>query len=89
MTLSLIVSEVVSVYPPAQVNDPARPLAAGDGRFLLVDRDAYFDAGGHRAAGEAMLEGPALARRVKQAGGALRVRYAPEAGAPRPRTRAR
>ena len=75
----LIFSELVIVYPPAQVNDPARALAAANGQFLLVDREAYFAVGGHHALREPMLEDFALARAIKRSGGRLRLRYAPDA----------
>lgn len=77
--MPLIFSELASVYPPAQVNDPGRSIAAANGQFLLVQREAYFDAGGHRAAGMNVVEDVALARAVKRAGGGIRLRAAPEA----------
>ncbi len=56
-------------FPLARVNDPAAPLAAANGIFILAARDAYEAAGGHeRVAGE-ILEDVALARNVKAAGG--------------------
>ncbi len=77
--MPLIFSELASVYPPAQVNDPARRIAAANGQFLLVDAQAYFDLGGHRAVGLSVLEDVALAGNFKRAGRAIRFRYAPEA----------
>src|SRR6185437_4220360 len=49
--MPLVFSELASVYPMNQVNDPARSLAAANGQFLMVERDAYFAVGGHRAVG--------------------------------------
>ena len=83
VTMPLIFSELASVYPPAEVNDPGRPIAAANGQFLLVQREAYFDVGGHRRAGMDLLEDVALARAVKRAGQAIRLRNAPEAVAAR------
>ena len=60
--MPLIFSELASVYPPAKVNDPGSPLAAANGQFLLVEREAYFNAGGHRATGMNVVEDVALAR---------------------------
>ncbi len=77
--MPLIFSELASVYPPAKVNDAGSPLAAANGQFLLVEREAYIDAGGHRAAGMNVVEDVALARSVKRAGKAIRLRAAPEA----------
>ena len=66
-----------------QVNDPASPVAAANGQFLMVTRETYFAAGGHAAVNGEVLEDVALARRIKAAGckiwfgysaGAVRVR---------------
>ena len=58
-------------FPLARVNDPASPLAAANGIFILVARDAYQAAGGHRAVAGEVLEDVALARRVKAGGGRI------------------
>jgi glycosyltransferase involved in cell wall biosynthesis len=55
-------------FPLARVNDPASPLAAANGIFLLVSREAYDAVGGHRAVAGEVLEDVALARRVKRSG---------------------
>jgi hypothetical protein len=55
-------------YPLARVNDPASPLAAANGIFILVRGDAYRAAGGHAAVAGEVLEDVALARNVKGAG---------------------
>jgi glycosyltransferase involved in cell wall biosynthesis len=77
--MPLIFSELASVYPTRQVSDANSPLAAANGQFLLVERDAYFSVGGHRAVGREILEDVALARAIKRAKFAIRFRYAPEA----------
>ena len=77
--MPLIFSELASVYPPAKVNDAGSSLAAANGQFLLVEREAYFDAGGHRGTGMNVVEDVALARAVKRAGKTIRLRAAPEA----------
>ena len=51
-----------------QVNDPASPIAAANGQFLLIRRDVYDSIGGHRAVAGEVLEDVAIALRVKQAG---------------------
>jgi len=76
--MPLIFSELASIYPPLQVNDPKRRVAAANGQFLLFDRVAYFDLGGHRAVGPSVLEDVALARNLKRAQRTIRFRYAPE-----------
>ncbi|WP_353070831.1 glycosyltransferase [Tunturiibacter gelidoferens] len=77
--MPLIFSELASVYPPKQVNDPASQLAAANGQFLLVERDAYFSVGGHRAVGKSVLDDVALAENIKRGSRTIRFRYAPEA----------
>ena len=61
--MPLVFSELASVYPPKKVNDPASRVAAANGQFLLVEREAYFAVGGHRAVGQEILEDVALARK--------------------------
>jgi glycosyltransferase involved in cell wall biosynthesis len=77
--MPLIFSELASVYPSKEVNDPTRSLAAANGQFLLVEREAYFAVGGHRAVGKDILEDVTLAYNVKRSGRLIRFRYAPEA----------
>ncbi len=82
--MPLIFAELATVYPPAQVNDPAKRLAAANGQFILVDRAAYFGTGGHRAVGRSVLEDVDLASNIKRSaprngGRGLRFRYAPDA----------
>jgi glycosyltransferase involved in cell wall biosynthesis len=77
--MPLVYSELASVYPTKQVNDPERRLAAANGQFLLVDREAYFAVGGHRAVGADVLEDVALAHNFKSSRRTIRFRYAPEA----------
>jgi glycosyltransferase involved in cell wall biosynthesis len=80
--MPLVFSELASVYPPRQVSDPTSRLAAANGQFLLVQRDAYFSVGGHRAVGREVLEDVALARAIKR-NKTIRFRYAPDALATR------
>lgn len=77
--MPLVFSELASVYPPQQVNDPVRSLAAANGQFILVERDAYFSIGGHRAVGKDILEDVALAYNIKRGSRIVRFRYAPDA----------
>ena len=55
-------------YSYARVNDPQAAVAAANGQFLLVRRDAYLAIGGHLAAAAEVLEDVAIARRAKAAG---------------------
>jgi glycosyltransferase involved in cell wall biosynthesis len=77
--MPLVFSELASVYPSKQVNDPVSSLAAANGQFILVERDAYFSVGGHRAIGKDILEDVALAQKIKRGDRIIRFRYAPEA----------
>ena len=77
--MPLVFSELATVYPLRQVNDANKGLAAANGQFLLVEREAYFAVGGHRAVGRSVVEDVALAERVKGAGRGLWFRYAPDA----------
>jgi glycosyltransferase involved in cell wall biosynthesis len=81
--MPLVFSELASVYPPKQVSDPNSRVAAANGQFLLVERNAYFAVGGHRMVGREILEDVTLARRIKRARYGIRFRYAPEALATR------
>lgn len=81
--MPLVFSELSSVYPPKQVSDPNSRIAAANGQFLLVEREAYFSVGGHRLVGREILEDVALARSIKRAKYGIRFRYAPEALATR------
>lgn len=77
--MPLVFSELASVYPPKQVSSPQHAIAAANGQFLLVEREAYFAVGGHRVVGRDILEDVALARNFKRAKFGIRFRYAPEA----------
>jgi len=77
--MPLIFSELASVYRPHEVSDPAKPIAAANGQFLLIERDAYFAVGGHRAVGRSVLEDVDLAYAIKRSRRGLRFRYAPDA----------
>jgi glycosyltransferase involved in cell wall biosynthesis len=77
--MPLVFSELASVYPPAEVNDPDKRTAAANGQFLLVEREAYFAIGGHRAVGGSVLEDVDLAWNMKRAKKPIRLRYGPDA----------
>ena len=77
--MPLVFSELASVYPSSEVNDPVRNLAAANGQFLLIEQDAYFAVGGHRAVGKEILEDVALSRNVKHSKRTIRFRYAADA----------
>jgi len=65
------------------VNNPESRVAAANGQFLLVRRDAYDTIGGHASVAGEILEDVALAIRLKKAG--YRIRFAPGTGIVRTR----
>lgn len=71
---------LVQLYPLDRVNDPKSPLAIAAGGFILIRRAAYERAGGHEAGRHDIVEDIKLARRVKDSGGRLHVRLAPDLG---------
>jgi glycosyltransferase involved in cell wall biosynthesis len=77
--MPLVFSELALAYPPAKVSDPESRVAAANGQFLLVRRDAYFQIGGHEAVAKSILEDVDLAYTVKRRKLGLRFRYAPDA----------
>jgi Glycosyltransferases involved in cell wall biogenesis len=77
--MPLVYSELASVYSMKEVNDPEKSIAAANGQFLLVENEAYFAVGGHRAVGADVLEDVALANNFKRSRRTIRFRYAPEA----------
>lgn len=58
-------------FPYHRASDPKDGLAAANGQWLLVRRDAYEAVGGHASARGEILEDVALARRLKRAGYAV------------------
>ena len=77
--MPLVFAELAIAYPMRKVNAPEDRTAAANGQFVMVEQEAYFDVGGHRAVGREVLEDVALARNIKRAKGGLRFRYAPDA----------
>jgi hypothetical protein len=77
--MPLIFSELALTYPPQKVSDPASRVAAANGQFLLIERAAYFQVGGHRAVAGSLLEDVGLALLLKRRKFPIRFRYAPDA----------
>ncbi len=77
--MTLIFADLAQTYPPRLVNLPDSPVAAADGRFLLIQRDVYLRIGGHKAVHDSVIEDMELAQRCKQSREALRLRFAPDA----------
>lgn len=77
--MPVVFAELADRYRPAQVCDPKSPVAAANGQYLLVAREAYFAAGGHAAVRESLLEDVELARALKRAGKIIRFRFGGDA----------
>jgi len=74
-TLPVVFAELARQYSPSKVSDPASPLAAANGQYILIRRDTYDAVGGHAAIAADILEDVALARAVKESGRKIRFRY--------------
>jgi glycosyl transferase family 2 len=77
--MPVIFAELAATYPPTKVNDPASRLAAANGQYLMISRDAYEAVGGHAAVATSLLEDVALARAVKASGCKIFFRYGGDA----------
>jgi glycosyltransferase involved in cell wall biosynthesis len=74
-TLPVVFAELARQYSPSKVSDPASPIAAANGQYILIRRDTYDAVGGHAAVASDILEDVALARAVKSSGRKIRFRY--------------
>ena len=77
--MPLVFSELALAYPPAKVSDPNQRVAAANGQFLLIEREAYRRLGGHPSVADRVLEDVELAFLAKRRKIGLRFRYAPDA----------
>lgn len=66
--MPVIFAELARTYPPARVNDPADPVVAANGQYILVRRKVYQQLGGHKAVAGKVLEDVELARLFKSSG---------------------
>jgi cellulose synthase/poly-beta-1,6-N-acetylglucosamine synthase-like glycosyltransferase len=78
-TMPVVFAELARQYPLEKVSDPESPIAAANGQYLLVRREAYEAVGGHAAVASSLLEDVALANAFKSSGRRIRFRYAAEA----------
>jgi glycosyltransferase involved in cell wall biosynthesis len=77
--MPVIFAELARKYPPSQVSDFSKNLAAANGQYLLISRAAYDSVGGHAAVAQSLLEDVALARAVRDASLRIRFRYGGDA----------
>ncbi|HWZ81611.1 MAG TPA: glycosyltransferase family 2 protein [Terriglobales bacterium] len=78
-TMPVVFAELARQYPPEKVSDPESPIAAANGQYILVRREAYEAVGGHAAVASSLLEDVALAKVFKTSGRRIRFRYAAKA----------
>jgi glycosyltransferase involved in cell wall biosynthesis len=81
--MPLVFSELALAYPPAKVSDPKQRIAAANGQFLLIEREAYRRLGGHASVAGEVLEDVELAALAKRRHVTVRFRYADDAVATR------
>ena len=79
MLMPLVFSELAMAYPPAKVSDPGQRIAAANGQFLLIEREAYRRMGGHASVADKILDDVELAFVAKRRRIGLRFRYAGDA----------
>ena len=77
--MPLLFCELALSYPPVKVSDPKERIAAANGQFLLVEREAYRRIGGHPSVADKVLEDVELAFLAKRRKIGLRFRYAEDA----------
>ena len=77
--MPVIFAELAAAYKPSRVSDPLSPVAAANGQYLLISREAYDAVGTHAAVAESLLEDVVLARLVKKMGRKIYFRYASDA----------
>ncbi len=64
----LVFTAISATHAPRRVNDPDRPDAIANGQFILISKQAYEGAGGHRGVWDSLVEDLDLAKNVKAAG---------------------
>jgi hypothetical protein len=77
--MPLVFCELALAYPPEKVSNPELRIAAANGQFLLVKREAYRALGGHATVKGDILEDVELAFLAKRRKLGLRFRYAADA----------
>ena len=77
--MPLVFSELALAYPPSKVSNPNERVAAANGQFLLIEREAYRRLGGHAAVADSVLEDVELAFLAKRRKVGLWFRYADDA----------
>jgi glycosyltransferase involved in cell wall biosynthesis len=79
LLMPIVFAELRRQYPTAKVNSTKCEVAAANGQYLMISREAYDAVGGHEAVKDKLLEDVELAKLVKQSGMRIRFRYGREA----------
>jgi GT2 family glycosyltransferase len=77
--LPVIFAELATTYSPQAVSDPASSIAAANGQYLMISREAYDAVGGYAAIADNLLEDVAMARLIKSSGRKIFFRYGSDA----------
>jgi Glycosyl transferase family 21 len=77
--MPLIFAELALAYPPQKVSSAESRVAAANGQFMMVQRAAYFQVGGHATVARSLLEDVDLAFLLKRRKYPIRFRYGPDA----------
>jgi glycosyltransferase involved in cell wall biosynthesis len=77
--MPVVFSELARTFRPREVCNPESPLAAANGQYLLITREALEAIGGLDRIAHSLLEDVALAKAVKSSGRRLRFRLASDA----------
>ena len=77
--MPVIFADLARRYRPSEVSNPQSAVAAANGQYILITREAYDAVGGHSAVATDLLEDVALARAVKRSGRKIFFRYGGDA----------
>ncbi len=77
--MPVVFAELASAFRPSEVSDPESTVAAANGQYLLISRDAYDAVGGHATVAASLLEDVELARVIKASGRRIYFRYGADA----------
>jgi glycosyltransferase involved in cell wall biosynthesis len=79
IVMPIVFAELAAQYPPDRVRDQASGIAAANGQYILVRREAYDHVGGHASIANEILEDVALAKAFRRAGLRVYFRYGGDA----------
>ena len=77
--MPVIFADLARRYRPSEVSSPQSAVAAANGQYILITREAYDAVGGHSAVAADLLEDVALAHAVKRSGRKIFFRYGGDA----------